>query len=128
MTGANEVPPVTTTATGTATFTAVGGSLLYRVDITSASGMQNITAAHIHGPAAAGANAGVIVNLYVPPAGTAPLTFTGPATLVQGVGSPNSSALSMDSLVAYMRTGRAYVNVHTTANGGGEIRGQVTTP
>jgi hypothetical protein len=32
----------------------------------------------------------------------------------------------MDSLVTLMRTGNAYVNVHTSANKGGEIRGQLT--
>jgi hypothetical protein len=66
------------------------------------------TAAHFHGPAAPGANAGVAVlignNPTSPAKGTATLT---------------------DAQAADLDGGRWYVNVHTAANRGGEIRGQV---
>jgi len=67
------------------------------------------TAAHFHGPATPGLNAGVAVNI----GGTAP------ANPMQGTAHLNTTQIA--DLVA----GRWYVNVHTAANPGGEIRGQV---
>ena len=100
--------------------TLVGGILSYRIDV---GNIQNVMAAHIHAPSSATQTAGVRVNFYVPPAGTAPVSFTTTSTLASGVGSlPNG--LSQDSLVVLLRNGNAYANVHTTAFGGGEIRGQ----
>ena len=53
-------------------------------------------------------------------------TVTG--TLIQGTnGSTVANTITFDSLLTLMQTGGAYVNVHTQANPGGEIRGQVTT-
>jgi len=68
------------------------------------------TAAHFHGPADAKSNAGVVVPIAK--AGD-PTPYKGTATL-----TPEQAA----DLVA----GKWYVNVHTAANGPGEIRGQVT--
>ena len=116
LTGASEVPPVTTTATGSAVveFTATG--LTYTVNVT---GIQNVTLAHIHGPAAPGVNAGVILNLNPNLTVTTGLLASGTAT------TTNAAAISMDSLKALIRNGNAYVNVHNTANPGGHIRGQL---
>ena len=117
LNGASEVPAVTTTATGSAVveFTATG--LTYTVNVT---GIQNVTLAHIHGPAAAGVNAGVILNLN-------PNTTVSTGLLASGTVTATSSAtVSMDSLKSLIRSGNAYVNVHTTANPGGHIRGQLT--
>jgi hypothetical protein len=66
------------------------------------------TAAHFHGPAAAGANAGVAQLIANNPTSPA----TGTATLD-------------DAKAADLMGGRWYVNIHTAANRGGEIRGQV---
>ena len=66
------------------------------------------TAAHFHGPAAPGANAGVALLIGNNP--------TSPAT---------GSAMLDDAKAADLMAGRWYVNVHTAANRGGEIRGQV---
>jgi hypothetical protein len=67
------------------------------------------TAAHFHGPAAAGANAGVAVP--IPNATSSPVE--GSATLT-------------DAQAADLMAGKYYINVHTAANPAGEIRGQVT--
>ena len=67
------------------------------------------TAAHFHGPAAAGANAGVAVP--IPNPGSSPVE--GSATLT-------------DAQAADLMAGKYYINIHTAANPGGEIRGQVT--
>lgn len=131
LSAANEVPADSSTATGTATFSYAPdvGSLFYRLDV---AGIDSVFAAHIHAPAAADTNAGVVVTLFN---GTTKLGFTG--TLAQGVagqfGAP--AGMTIDSLLVLMRNGHAYVNVHTrgtvnatTHSGGhpaGEIRGQV---
>src|SRR6266498_3296548 len=51
---------ITSTATGKATLSAVGGILVYRIEVVN---LTDATAAHIHAPAPPGVNAGVKVNL-----------------------------------------------------------------
>lgn len=130
LAGSNEVPPVTTNATGTATFEAVGDTAItYTVSTASITG---VTMAHIH-TGVAGVNGGVLVWL-APPNGTAPQAASGAvngqlatgrfnASWIRGVGG--QPAITLDSLKKLMRTGAAYVNVHTSAFGGGEVRGQI---
>ena len=119
LNGASEVGPVTTTATGSAIveFTA-SGPLSYTVTV---NGIQNVTAAHIHGPAPVGVNANVILGLnpQLTPAVTTGVLAAGTTS------ATGASTVSMDSLKVLIRNGNAYVNVHTTANPGGHIRGQL---
>jgi hypothetical protein len=83
---------------------------------------------HIHGPAAAGANSGTTVN-FVTLAGAA---FSNGATAGTGHGSllltsatAITNTMNGDSLKKLMLAGLTYANIHTTGNGGGEIRGQI---
>lgn len=118
LNGANERPtPVTTPATGTATFSVVGGGILYRIDVADITG---VIAAHIHGPAGPTVATGIIVGLY-----SSGATGAVEGTLVQGVAPAPAPGVSFDSLLVLMRNGNSYVNVHTSANPGGEIRGQI---
>jgi len=115
MDGKSEVPPTTSSGTGTATVTYDPSTKMVTWE-GSFSGLSGpATAAHIHGPAEAGKNAGVIVPLSQ--AGT-PFTspFKGSATLADDKAAALAAALS---------SGQAYVNVHTAANPGGEVRGQL---
>lgn len=125
LSGANELPnPVSTSATGTAEFRLLeNGTLSYTLNVAA---ITEVTMAHIHGPADATMNAGVIVWLY-PVGATAPGTPTGLVNgqLAQGVITPAGVAVGMDSLLVLMRRGNAYVNVHTRTRGAGEIRGQI---
>ena len=107
--GAAEVPPVTTAGKGTADvdFDPATKKLSWKVTYSGLSGPA--TAGHFHGPAEAGKNAGVAVA--IPNAGSSPAE--GSATLT-------------DAQAADLTAGKYYVNVHTAANPGGEIRGQVT--
>jgi CHRD domain-containing protein len=132
LAGANEVPPVATTATGTATLSVSGQQLTYTVNVTN---LQNALVSHIH-IAPTGENGPVRLNLC----GTGapqPACTSGTGVLATGtngttVGTP---PITFDSLLSAMRTGGAYVNVHTNVTGctpgdpgcnpGGEIRGQV---
>jgi hypothetical protein len=123
LSGANSRPtPITTTGTGTAEFTYVAdlATLFYRIDVGS---IDSVTLAHIHAPADTGANAGVVLNLFLGP--TKGPGFSG--TLAQGVGGDLGApaGMTMDSLLVLLRNGHAYVNVHTRAHPAGEIRGQV---
>jgi hypothetical protein len=130
LSGANEVPPVTTTASGTANFTAVGDTAIsYTIAV---NGLTGVTMGHIHA-AAAGSNGGVVVWL-LPPNGTAPQAASGTinGTLASGTitaawirGISGAPPISLDSLKRLMRTGNVYVNLHTSTNGGGELRGQI---
>lgn len=111
LSGENEVPAVTTDATGSATFTLNGSTLSFTLDVAD---IDNVSAAHIH-RGAEGENGGVMVGLFEGP--TTDAGFTG--TLAEGTVEIH------DSVAAHMRDGTAYVNVHTTENPGGEIRDQI---
>jgi hypothetical protein len=109
MNGQSEVPPKTTSGAGTvdATFDTATKKLDYHAAWQGLSGPA--TAAHFHGPAAPGANAGVVVPWANNP--TSP--FTGTATLT-------------DQQATDLLAGHWYANVHTAQNPPGEIRGQLT--
>jgi hypothetical protein len=107
--GKSETPPNTSAATGTADidYDAASKKLTWKLTYSGLTGPA--TAAHFHGPAEVGKNAGVAVA--IPNATTSP--NEGSATLT-------------DAQAADLLAGKYYVNVHTAANPGGEIRGQVT--
>jgi Cu/Zn superoxide dismutase len=115
--GASEVPAKTVPGTGTATIVKSGSTYSYTITYTGMTGP--LTGAHIHGPATATTNATVIV-----PFGTTGAGASG--TLTGTFSSTNTAEISNDSLDVLMRTGGAYVNLHTAANIGGEIRGQLS--
>jgi hypothetical protein len=108
MDGKSEVPPNASTGSGDvlATLNTADKKLSYTITYYGLSGPA--TAAHFHGPAAAGANAGVAV-----PIGTNPASpVTGSLTLT-------------DAQMADLEAGKWYANVHTADNKAGEIRGQL---
>ncbi len=106
LTGAQEVPPVSTQARGTAQVT-VADDLSVSVTVTT-SGIA-ATAAHIH-MAAAGANGPVIV----------PFVKSGDNSFTSQPGAKLTPA-QFEAL----KNGGLYVNVHSAARPGGEIRGQL---
>jgi len=117
LTGAQENPAVATTATGqgTVVISADGSTITYIVTYSGLSGTVN--AAHIH-TGASGSNGGVILPLV---AGASPMT----GTLTAANFTASGSVTTFAQAVAAIRAGTTYFNLHTTANPGGEIRGQI---
>jgi CHRD domain-containing protein len=107
--GKSEVPPTTSSGSGTADvdYDPASKKLSWKLTYTGLSGPAK--AAHFHGPAEPGKNAGV--QVAIPGATSSPAE--GSATLT-------------DAQAADLEAGKLYINVHTEANPGGEIRGQVT--
>jgi hypothetical protein len=133
LSGSEEVPPVSTTATGTATFAVSGDQIVYTVNV---AGIQNAVVSHIH-IAPVGENGPIRLNLC----GTGaplPACTSGTGVLVSASNGTTFGAppITFDELVTAMQTGNAYVNVHTDDGVGqpntgqgdmvsGEIRGQI---
>jgi hypothetical protein len=107
LAGTNEVPAINTSATGFAYFTydRMTKMLSYQLNVDNIVG---VTASHIH-TGTVGVNGGIAFPLTPPVTGSS-----------SGVVGPFSGAQE-----ALLFSGGYYVNVHTTAHGGGEIRGQV---
>ena len=108
--GGDEVPATDSKGTGKvdATLDTASKSFSYTVTYSGLTGPA--TMAHFHGPAAAGANAGVQVP--VPMAALA---------------SPMKGTVALtDTQVADLEAGKWYFNIHTAAHPGGEVRGQLT--
>jgi hypothetical protein len=106
LSGANEVPAVSTTASGTGTVTIKDDrSVSAKITVTG----MTATASHIH-EGAAGANGPVIV----------PFTKTADNTFEAAPG-----AKLTDAQYASYKAGNLYVNVHSAKNPGGEVRAQL---
>lgn len=113
--GLQEVPPNASPGTGSAIvfFDDVSGG--YTVTGSFSGLIGNVTASHVHGFAGAGVNAGVLIPLSV--TGTTSGTVTGGGTITN-TGSNFANVLA----------GLTYLNIHSNAFPGGELRGQVTNP
>lgn len=107
--GANEVPPNASRAVGSVDAVLDKQSNLFRWKVSFSGLTGPATAAHFHGPAAIGANAGVV------------LPWQGPI-----VSPLEGRATLTPAQAADLMAGRWYANIHTAANPAGEVRGQMT--
>lgn len=108
LSGAAENPVINTPGQGVGTLSIEGNLLTYHISYSGLSAPA--TLAHIHGPADATTSAGVLIP-FPAPSGTAG-TIAGTQTLT-------------DAQLQAITNGLTYVNIHTTAHGSGEIRGQI---
>jgi hypothetical protein len=123
---ANEVPPVLASTgsgneiSGGITFDTTTSTLSFAMGYGSSAGFTNLTGVptgmHIHGPAAAGANAPILFDL-------GPVHFSAPNPAQGGIifGSVVYTPAQAEGLLA----GLNYINIHTPSHPGGEIRGQL---
>jgi len=108
---ANEVPPVGGAGKGTAVLTFDPATKQLSWDVKFSDLSSPAILAHIHGPAAVGTNAAVVVPFDGVPSATS--------------GEIKGSKVLTDAQIADLEAGKYYVNVHSANNKGGEIRGQV---
>ncbi len=128
LTGKNEVPPINTTAVGTAKFqlNREGNVLTYELSVTNITGVMG---AHIH-TGIKTENGAIVAGLYNP---DNTLPVTGKVNGVLSKGAIKATDLRgplvgkiLGSLTDLMKKGEVYVNIHTQQNKNGEIRGQIT--
>lgn len=114
LSGTKEVPAVNTIGSGTAKFTVHDSTISYELTV---QGMVGVTAAHIH-LGGVGTSGAPVATLYHGKGGS--------GQIAHGVlSAKNLKGTTMAALIAAMQSGDAYVNVHTTAHPGGEIRGEI---
>jgi hypothetical protein len=122
MTGQEEVPPVDTQAVGEAILTQdlpLNQTVHYFVNVT---GIEGVSQGHIHS-GAEGENGPIVVTLF---------NFDSPQNEVLQYSNFTASNLegpmqgkTMQDLIAALKNGTTYINVHTEQNPNGEIRGQL---
>lgn len=123
LTGQQEVPPVDTQATGEAILVQdmpLNQTIHYFVN---ATGIQGANQGHIHS-GAQGENGPIVVTLFKfdSPQNTVLQNGTIAATNLEGP----MQGKTIPDLIAAMKNGTTYVNIHTQQNPNGEIRGQLT--
>jgi hypothetical protein len=115
MTGAQQVPPVQTSGSGTADLTYNPSSRVVTWSVHTSGLSSPVTMSHFHGPAQPGQSAPPVIWLTKKGATSIPDPITGHAKLTP-------------SQAKQFLAGDWYVNVHTKDNPEGEIRGQVVPP
>jgi hypothetical protein len=122
LNGGNEVPVVSTSATGSATFTLVGDTAIaYTITLNN---INQVIMAHIHSGDAGVASGPLLVSFFTDTAGVTPPN----GVFVTGRFNASNIVLggvSLDSIRKLARLQHAYVQVHTKGNPLGEVRGQL---
>jgi hypothetical protein len=120
LSGAKEVPKTTSKATGKATFTisSTGKSIAYTLSATGLSGKAQAAHIHLGKPGKAG---GVMIAIA-----TKPFSLPKKGTLTSKQFSKVPGASTFSAAIKAIKAGNTYVNIHTTKDPGGEIRGQIT--
>lgn len=126
LSGAEEVPPIVSDTSGSAKFRVDRGltKIVVDLDIRNGTDILAVAGAHIH-CGVAGANGPVAAFL----AGMVPGGLDGNISLRLTIDDDNiindACGATVADLVASFASGDAYVNVHSAANPGGEVRGQI---
>jgi hypothetical protein len=127
-----QTPAVVSPGTGTFTATLDTSTNVFTYDITFSGLVSTVTLGHIHGPAAAGVNAGTTINFQTLPGATFSLgatSGTAHGTTTLTAATQITATVNGDSLKKLLFAGLTYANIHTAAPTGfpaGEIRGQIT--
>lgn len=124
LSGGNEVPGVVTGSAGVATISLnqATGAVTYRVEVYNMP--VGTTASHFH-VGAVGVAGPVVVNFTVATGISNDYAISGTATAADLVQRAPQGINSWEDFLQALMLGNIYVNVHSTNNTGGEIRGQV---
>jgi hypothetical protein len=114
LSGAQQAPPVQTSAGGMANLTYDSSTRNLTWDISVTGTPSAVTMAHVHGPAGMGMDGPPI--LWLSKKGS---DVMGPMT---------GSATLTEEQAAMLKAGQLYINVHTKDHPKGEIRGQIVAP
>jgi hypothetical protein len=125
LSGANEVPAIATSATGTATLTLDGSTVNYTINASGLSSVAVFAHLHVAPPEDSGP---IVVGFTGFPSSTAPSATS--SFTEEDIQNPTNPVLetpiaTMDQLVERIRAGDVYVNIHTDTYRSGEIRGQL---
>jgi hypothetical protein len=122
--GGNEVPGVLTGAvgTGTATLDLAAKTVTYRIDVYNMP--VGTTASHFH-VGAPGVAGPVVVNFTVAAGISNDFSISGTASATDLIARGAQGINSWEDFLQALMLGNVYMNVHSTNNPGGEIRGQV---
>lgn len=126
LSGNQEVPPVDSDTSGTAKFRINPNSdeIDFQLKVKNGVDLLAVAGAHIH-CAPAGMNGPVVAFLAQPVAGG----VDGKLKVSGSIGDTNiinnACGATVDELVDSMEAGQAYVNVHSSANPSGDVRGQI---
>jgi hypothetical protein len=125
LTGGNEFPAIPATgAFGDATVIVdmTARTVTYTVNVFNLP--SGVTASHIHA-GAIGTSGPVVVNFAPPLSASNDFSFTGTTKDTEFILRPDQGIRSADDMFQAILGGNSYVNVHSSVNPGGEIRGQL---
>ncbi|MGH9386811.1 MAG: CHRD domain-containing protein [Vicinamibacterales bacterium] len=124
LSGQNENPGVLTGAVGSATVSLnlATQQVTYRVDVFNLP--VGATAGHFH-VGASGQNGPVVVNFTVPAGISNDFGISGTASATDLVPRAPQGINSWEDFIQALLLGNVYINIHSTNNPGGEVRGQV---
>ena len=124
LTGANETPGVLTGAFGTADirWDVASQTLSWIIDVFNMPSGTSNAHFHVGGPGLAGPT---VVNIAFPNQVSNDFRLTGSATATNLLPRNDQGIRSWQDLEQSLFGGQLYINIHSTTNPGGEIRGQV---
>jgi hypothetical protein len=122
LSGDQQVPPIQTSASGTAWFKPMQDNIWFKVNVTD---IQGITMAHIHS-GKQGENGPPIVPLYKSDSPSQQMSgILAKGNITADTFQGPMAGKQITDLVTAMQNGETYVNIHTQQNPDGEIRGQL---
>lgn len=124
LTGGDEIPVVLSGSVGTAEVAVDTDSRELTVNLRLFNIPTGSTAGHIH-VAPRGINGPIVIDFPIPVGRTGDLTLSFRVGSGQLRTRPEIGIVTIDDAIQAITGGAAYVNIHTTANPGGEIRGQL---
>jgi hypothetical protein len=126
LTGSEETPPpgLNTGAFGNATVVVdmSARTVTYRVEVFNLP--SGVTASHIH-VGGVGTAGPVVINFAPPLTASNDFSYAGTVPDSQFIMRAEQGIRSADDVFQAILGGNSYVNVHSTVNGGGEIRGRL---